>query len=179
MASGPVEQPVGGQDFFEAQAVARRRRLEVDLSFALAVLAVPALWLLVAVGAFGLAWPVALAVALVWASAMLVPAWLALSRHDGGGGLLALSSGGTPVYPPSADPALVVTRGAAERLDRARLQALVAHEIDHIQSGDMSVNLRVLGWVSGLSALHDAGAALWRSVSAAYRASIDRAAPWV
>ena len=65
MGSGPVEQPVGGHDFFEDRAVARRRRLEVDLSFGLAVLAVPALWLIVSVGAFGLGLPTAIAVAVL------------------------------------------------------------------------------------------------------------------
>lgn len=185
------------------------------------MLAVPALWLLVATGVLGVVWWVAIALALLWASAMLVPAWLALSRYETGGRSVAQFFGGTPVYPPSADPAaqhlyelveemalatgipipdvhlrqqddsinamvagrsaadaaLVVTRGAAERLDGARLKALIAHEFEHIQSGDMSVNLRVLAWVSGLSALHDAGAALWRSVSSTYLAAIDRA-PW-
>ena len=221
MGSDQVERSVGGQDFFDSQAVARRRRLEVDLGFGLAVVAVPALWALVMVGILGLSWPIALGSALLWASAMLVPAWLALSRQEGGGGLIAQSFGGTPVFPPSADPAaqhlyelvedmalaagipvpdvhlrqqddsinamvagrgtadaaLVVTRGAAERLDRARLQALIAHEIDHIQSGDMAVNLRVLGWVTGLSALYDAGAALWRSVSSGFSAAIAQT-PW-
>lgn len=63
------------------------------------------------------------------------------------------------------DAALVVTRGAAERLDRRQLCALVAHEFSHIQSGDMQVNLRLMAWVSGLAALHDAGVGLWRGVT--------------
>jgi hypothetical protein len=39
------------------------------------------------------------------------------------------------------------------------------------------VNLRVLGWVTGLSALYDAGAALWRSVSSGFSAAIAQT-PW-
>lgn len=64
-----------------------------------------------------------------------------------------------------ADAALVVTRGAAERLDRRQLCALVAHEFSRIQSGDMQVDLRLMAWVSGLAGLHDAGVALWRGVT--------------
>lgn len=210
--------PSGPHDFFEAQAIARRRLREVDFGFGLAVLAAPALWSLVAVGLIGVPWPVALAVAVLWALAMLVPAWLSVSRSVDGGDQVARATGAYPVHPPSADPAaqrlyevvedmalatgiavpdvyllprddsinamvagrgpadaaLVVTRGAAERLDRRQLQALVAHEIDHIQSGDMLVNLRVVGWASGLAALHDAGAALWRTASRSYRDTTAR-----
>jgi hypothetical protein len=54
LGSDQVERSVGGQDFFDSQAVARRRRLEVDLGFGLAVVAVPALWALVMVGILGL-----------------------------------------------------------------------------------------------------------------------------
>ena len=210
--------PSGSHDFFEAQAIARRRLREVDFGFGLAVLAGPTLWSLVAVGLIGLSWTVALAVAVLWALVMLVPAWLAVSRSVEGGDQVARATGAYPVHPPSADPAaqrlyelvedmalatgiavpdvyllprddsinamvagrgpadaaLVVTRGAAERLDRRQLQALVAHEIDHIQSGDMLVNLRVVGWASGLAALHDAGAALWRTASRSYRDTTAR-----
>ena len=220
-----VERSEGLPDFFESQAAARRRLREVDLGFSLAVLAVPAAWALVAVGLVGLSWLLASVVAALWAASMLAPAWLAISRFEGGGGFVAQSFGATPVYPPSADPAaqrlygivedmalaagipvpdvhllpkddsintmmagrgtadaaLVVTRGAAERLDRAPLQALVAHEFAHLQSGDMLVNLRVVGWVSGLSALHDAGAALWRGVSGVFRDAAGRVPaglPW-
>ena len=67
--------------------------------------------------------------------------------------------------------------GASRPKVNRALQALIAHEIDNIQSGDMAVNLRVLGWVTGLSALYDAGAALWRSVSSGFSAAIART-PW-
>lgn len=70
-----------------------------------------------------------------------------------------------------ADAALVVTRGAAERLSRAQLGALIAHEFSHIQNGDMQVNLRLVAWVSGLAALHDAGVALWRGVTRLFTAA--------
>jgi len=64
-----------------------------------------------------------------------------------------------------ADAALLVTRGAAERLDRSQLGGLIAHEFNHVQSGDLIVNQRLIAWVWGLSVPFDTGAALRRSLS--------------
>ncbi|KUM44587.1 M48 family metallopeptidase [Pseudomonas sp. EpS/L25] len=56
-----------------------------------------------------------------------------------------------------ADAVLCVTRGALERLDRAELQGLVAHEFSHLLNGDMRLNLRLVGWLHGISLLADLG----------------------
>ncbi|MCI1193452.1 M48 family metalloprotease, partial [Calidifontimicrobium sp. SYSU G02091] len=58
----------------------------------------------------------------------------------------------------SADDAVVaVTRGALERLDRAELQGVVAHEISHLVHGDTTLNMRLIGMVWGLRLLFDLG----------------------
>ncbi|MDT3721565.1 M48 family metallopeptidase [Pseudomonas oryzihabitans] len=56
-----------------------------------------------------------------------------------------------------ADAVLCVTHGALERLDRAELQGLVAHEFSHLLNGDMRLNLRLIGWLHGISLLADLG----------------------
>ena len=56
-----------------------------------------------------------------------------------------------------ADAVLCVTRGALERLDRAELQGLIAHEFSHLLNGDMRLNLRLIGWLHGISLLADLG----------------------
>jgi len=61
----------------------------------------------------------------------------------------------------SADDAVVaVTRGALERLDRAELQGVVAHEISHLVHGDTTLNMRLIGMVWGLRLLFDLGRGL-------------------
>ena len=49
--------------------------------------------------------------------------------------------------------AIVVTRGAIERLDRAELQGVVAHEIAHVVHGDVALNTRAAGALYGLMSL--------------------------
>ncbi|MEY5024831.1 MAG: hypothetical protein RLZZ244_359 [Verrucomicrobiota bacterium] len=48
------------------------------------------------------------------------------------------------------DAVLGVTRGAMERLTRAELQAVLAHEFSHILRGEMALNFRLLAWVQGI-----------------------------
>lgn len=43
-----------------------------------------------------------------------------------------------------------VSRGCLEKLTRAELQGVVAHEFSHILNGDMRLNLRLIGWLFGL-----------------------------
>lgn len=51
----------------------------------------------------------------------------------------------------AADDAVIgMTRGALQQLDRAELQAVVAHEFSHIANGDMRLNMRLTGWLFGL-----------------------------
>lgn len=52
-----------------------------------------------------------------------------------------------------ADAAVAVTRGALDRLNRAELQAVVAHEFGHIAHGDIRLNLRLLGALFGIVVL--------------------------
>ena len=55
------------------------------------------------------------------------------------------------------DAALCVTQGALNRLTRAELQGLVAHEFGHIAEGDGRLSMRLLALVWGLSLLHGWG----------------------
>lgn len=61
------------------------------------------------------------------------------------------------------DAALVITRGALERLTRDELQSLVAHEYGHIREGDLRLNMRLISLVWGLSLLHGWGLMLMQS----------------
>ena len=49
-----------------------------------------------------------------------------------------------------ADAAIAVTRGALDRLDRDELQGVIAHEFSHVLNGDMRLNLRLVGILSGI-----------------------------
>lgn len=53
--------------------------------------------------------------------------------------------------------ALAVTSGALDLLTRDELQGLVAHEFSHIREGDMRLNMRVAGMVSGLEMIFTLG----------------------
>ncbi len=50
----------------------------------------------------------------------------------------------------TSDAAVAVTRGALEKLDRAELQGVIAHEFSHIMNGDMRLNLRLMGMSFGI-----------------------------
>lgn len=56
-----------------------------------------------------------------------------------------------------ADATLCLTRGALERLTRDELQGVVAHEFSHLLNGDMRLNLRLVGWLHGISLVADIG----------------------
>jgi Zn-dependent protease with chaperone function len=64
----------------------------------------------------------------------------------------------------SADAAVAVTRGALERLERAELQGVIAHEFSHIVNGDMRLNQQLIGLSFGILVLSLAGRWLLRSV---------------
>ena len=51
------------------------------------------------------------------------------------------------------DAAVAVTRGALDRLNRAELQGVVAHEFGHILNADIRLNLRLVGLLFGITAL--------------------------
>ena len=55
------------------------------------------------------------------------------------------------------DAVVVVTQGALDYLTRDELQGLVAHEFSHIREGDMQLNMRLAGMVSGLEMIFNLG----------------------
>ena len=53
----------------------------------------------------------------------------------------------------SEDAVVGVTRGAIDRLQRQQLQGVVAHEFSHIINGDIRLNIRLLGILTGIQAI--------------------------
>lgn len=51
------------------------------------------------------------------------------------------------------DAIIAVTYGTLTLLSRDEIQAIIAHEFSHILNGDMSINLRMMGWIYGLLVL--------------------------
>lgn len=60
-------------------------------------------------------------------------------------GINAFAAGTEP-----SNTAIGVTRGTLQRLSRAELEGVVAHEFSHILNGDMRLNIRLMGMVFGL-----------------------------
>jgi Zn-dependent protease with chaperone function len=69
----------------------------------------------------------------------------------------AFAAGFTP-----EDAVIGVTRGAASALERDELQGVIAHEFSHILNGDMRLNLRLVGLLSGIVLISASGRALLR-----------------
>jgi len=86
------------------------------------------------------------------ASGQTVPQVYVLTREDA---INAFVAGWSP-----EDCALCVTRGALDRLTRAELQGLVAHEFGHLKEEDLSMAMRLLALVWGLSLVHGYGQTL-------------------
>ena len=59
---------------------------------------------------------------------------------------------------------LVVTRGALQTFDRDELQGVIGHEYSHILNGDMRLNIRLWGIVSGILLIGQIGHFLIRSL---------------
>ncbi len=76
------------------------------------------------------------------ASGVPVPEIYVLEQEEG---INAFAAGFTP-----SDAAVVVTRGALEKLTRDELQGVVAHEFSHILNGDMRLNIRLMGVLFGI-----------------------------
>ena len=57
------------------------------------------------------------------------------------------------------DAAIMVSRGALEELSRDELQGVVAHECSHILSGDMRLNIRMMGVLYGIVCISELGEA--------------------
>lgn len=64
---------------------------------------------------------------------------------DGQRGINAFAAGYSP-----DEAAVTVTQGALDQLNRDELQGVVAHEFSHILNGDMRLNIRLIGIISGL-----------------------------
>lgn len=76
------------------------------------------------------------------ASGLTVPRVYVLEREQG---INAFAAG----YSPN-EAVVVVNRGTLTQLTRDQLQGVIAHEFSHILHGDMRLNIRLLGWLSGL-----------------------------
>ncbi len=76
------------------------------------------------------------------ASGIPVPEIYVLEQESG---INAFAAGFTP-----ADAAVAVTRGALDKLSRAELQGVIAHEFSHIFNGDMRLNIRLMGALFGI-----------------------------
>jgi Zn-dependent protease with chaperone function/uncharacterized tellurite resistance protein B-like protein len=83
------------------------------------------------------------------ASGVTMPEVYVLERE---GAINAFAAGQNP-----ANAAVAVTRGAVERLNREQLQGVIAHEFSHILNGDMRLNVRMVGWLFGLTFIALAG----------------------
>jgi len=101
---------------------------------------------------------------------------------------MALASGGLPlaVYvldgetainafagASAREPFVVVTRGALDRLQRDEMQALVAYGIGQLRNGDAKLNLQLVGWLAGITAIGDVGKRMIKSPSYVLRGSGD------
>jgi Zn-dependent protease with chaperone function len=88
------------------------------------------------------------------ASGLPVPAIFVMEKE---GGINAFAAGRTP-----SDAAIAVTRGCLVHLDRDELQGVVGHEFSHILHGDMTLNLRLMGYLFGILVVNMIGRAMTR-----------------
>lgn len=73
------------------------------------------------------------------------------------------------------DMVIGVTQGCLRLLSRDELQGVVAHEFSHILRGDMRLNMRLLGTVSGITLISTIGYFLLRISTSGARISMDSA----
>ncbi|TDI99537.1 MAG: hypothetical protein E2O73_07445 [Deltaproteobacteria bacterium] len=73
-------------------------------------------------------------------------------------GINAFAAGFTP-----GDAVIGVTRGCVRQMSRDELQGIIAHEFSHILSGDMSLNIRLMGVIHGILMIGIIGYFLLRS----------------
>lgn len=76
------------------------------------------------------------------ASGVPTPRLFVMPREPG---INAFAAGFTP-----ADAAITVTGGALGQLNRDELQGVIGHEFSHILNGDMRLNIRLIGLLSGI-----------------------------
>ena len=58
-----------------------------------------------------------------------------------------------------------MTQGCVDTLNRDQLQGVIAHEFSHIYHGDMRLNIRLIGFLSGIMVLAQIGYLILRSRS--------------
>jgi Zn-dependent protease with chaperone function len=107
------------------------------------------------------------------ASGVTMPEVYVLERESA---INAFAAGQNP-----ANAAVAVTRGAVERLNREQLQGVIAHEFSHILNGDMRLNVRMVGWLFGLTFIALAGRMIFEFGGRGSRNSNDKgiAVIWV
>ena len=91
------------------------------------------------------------------AAGVPVPQVYILDREKG---INAFAAG----YSPN-DAAVAITRGCLTQLSRDELQGVIAHEFSHILNGDMRLNIRLIGFLSGIMVLAQIGYLILRSRS--------------
>ena len=91
------------------------------------------------------------------ASGIAVPTAYVLDQEQG---MNAFAAGDNPT-----NAVVAVTRGCLNQLSRDELQGVVAHEFSHILNGDMRLNLRLIGMISGIMVLSTAGRIVLRGTS--------------
>jgi len=91
------------------------------------------------------------------ASGIAVPQVYILDREKG---INAFAAG----YAPN-DAVVAVTRSCLKLLNRDELQGVIAHEFSHILNGDMRLNIRLIGFLSGIMVLANIGYLILRSRS--------------
>jgi Zn-dependent protease with chaperone function len=89
------------------------------------------------------------------ASGMATPPVYLLNDEEG---INAFAAGFAP-----GDAVIGVTRGCIQRLSRDELQGVIAHEFSHILSGDMGLNIRLMGVIHGILIIGIIGYFLLRS----------------
>ena len=77
---------------------------------------------------------------------------------DGEEGINAFAAGTEP-----SNAVIGVTRGCVQRLSRAELQGVIAHEFSHILNGDIRLNIRLAALLKGITFIGDAGYVLLHS----------------
>ena len=74
-------------------------------------------------------------------------------------GINAFTAGHKP-----SNAVVAVTRGSLDKLDRQELQGMVAHEFSHILNGDMRLNIRLIGYLFGITMISKIGYWIFRAV---------------
>jgi len=75
-------------------------------------------------------------------------------------GINAFAAGYSP-----EDAVVAVTDGCLRRLTRDELQGVIAHEFSHVLNGDMRLNIRLIGMISGIMIITSIGNIIMRSGS--------------